>query len=219
VPTLDDITSDLLTQGFAGFESDDDAVLEELAEALGRLVGTRLRRSELVPRASGSGTGISLSERAGFGAFEAHTDGANLRVPPRWSVMRLQPGARTDVSTHLWDVWALPLSPERVDILRRAMFTVRGGARPFYTSILREIGGVSIVRLNRTCMTPLTRAGAAAAEDLVMSLFSRRPIVHEWTPSSGLVFDNWRMIHARPAVDEDTASDRRLDRILVGGQP
>ena len=99
------------------------------------------------------------------------------------------------------------------------MFTVRGGASPFYTSILREIGGVSIVRLNRTCMSPLTRAGAEAAEDLVMSLLSRRPIAHEWSPSGGLVFDNWRMIHARPAVDEDTAPDRRLDRILVGGQP
>lgn len=217
-PIIDEIVPGLSEQGFARFESESEEAFETLAAELRGPRAGRLDRAELAPRVRRGARSFSLSHIHGLGAFEAHTDGAHLRRPPRWSVMRLKPGARTGTPTNLWDFLSLALAPERTNFLRRAMFVVRGGGSPFYTSILREHETLPIVRFNRACMSPVTRTSALAADDLVTTLMLTEPIEHRWVDGEILIFDNWRMIHARPSVGRGDAQTRRLERILIGGE-
>jgi alpha-ketoglutarate-dependent taurine dioxygenase len=218
VPILDDIAPTLRKRGFARFDSSDEEAFGDFATELGGAAAAKLTPSELVPRRSSGGRSASLSEMYGLGAFEAHTDGAHLRIPPRWSVMRLAPAARTQTPTVLWDFWALALGPDRIDVLRRTMWVARGGAAPFYTSIVRDHEGGLIVRFNRACMDPVGRTTAQAGDELVTTLMLTAPVQHHWEPGAGLVFDNWRMLHARPALDKHGEQSRRLERILIGGE-
>jgi len=95
------------------------------------------------------------------------------------------------------------------------MWAVRGEGGTFYTSVLRQHGESQIVRFNRICMRPVSRAGAEAGETLARALLVTTPVAHQWRPGQALLLDNWRMLHARPAVTRNDAQTRRLERVLV----
>ncbi len=206
----------LRPHGWTTVEVDQDASLQEVAESiLGCDVGKVSKASTLVPREQHAATPFSLSSTFGLAAFDAHTDGAAEPCPPRWGLLRLSEGTSTKIPTLLWDMRTLNLPPTHLDVLRRAMWTVRGGSHTFYTSILRRYGEQDMWRYNRVRMQPVGRMGAQAADRLAHTLLLSARIEHRWEPGQVLVFDNWRVLHARPAIGKGEAETRRLERLLV----
>jgi hypothetical protein len=218
---MNDFEFDAGALGRNGWTTFGFPVTEDLATAAAQLLPTRageLTSSSLTPRAARKGRPHSLSDMYGLDAFEAHTDGGHLVFPPRWSLMRLAKDASTQTPTMLWDFESLGLSDRLLSGLRRSMWVVRGGGRSFYSSILREGKDWRMVRFNRACMSPVSRSGESVAEELVSSLTWTTPIEHVWRADCVLVLDNWRVLHARPAVSERDASTRRIDRLLISGE-
>jgi hypothetical protein len=181
VETADRALEALAERGWAVLEVDNDVPLHQVADGLlGKGDVERSRLTALVPRAQQDAKPFSLSSSFGLGAMEAHTDGATEAVPPRWCFLRTAPGALTRTPTVFWDIRALDLPAAQLDVLRRAMWVVRGGSRTFYTSVLRRHGNEEIVRFNRVCMRPIGPAGAQAGEKLATTLLLSAPTEHRW---------------------------------------
>lgn len=216
IVTIDDIRGSLVDRGSVTLAASSGTPLQEIADSvLGPGAGVRSKFTTLTPRAQQEASTFSLSAKHGLAAFDAHTDGAAELLPPRWCVMRLAAGAVTKTPTLLWDFRSLRLPEDRLGRLRRGMFVVRGGPQLFYTSILRAHGDSDIVRFNRVCMEPTGRGGATVADDLATTLLLATPLEHHWEADQVLVFDNWRVLHARPTVGKGDAETRRLERLLI----
>jgi hypothetical protein len=185
---------------------DDRVELSEVAEILG-VSGSDQR--VLVARERQDARPGTLSGRYGLAVFPWHTDGAHHVLPPRLSVMRSR--TPTSTPTLLLDAQGLLAGEPALGIqLGRQAWLVRGGARPFYSSIVDLSGRV---RLNRHVMTA-TSAAAVAAELAFQALIEdAEPIAHAWKANELLLLDNARFLHARPAVGEND-SDRQLERLL-----
>jgi hypothetical protein len=214
--TTDCIVGALARHGWMALDAEESTPLEEVARAvLGRHAPERLQPSILWPREQRAASPFSLSSTFGLATFDAHTDGAAHPVPPRWCFLRLTPGSVTKTPTLLWDIPTLGLEARRLDVLRRAMWVVSSGARTFYTSVLRRHGAREIWRFNRVCMRPVSRRAAQAGEELASTLLLSAPTAHHWKHHEVLVFDNWRVAHARPGVGKRDVETRRLERLLV----
>jgi len=191
--------------GFARLRWPRDVPLGELASAARmRVVDHRLLRAREREHAR-PGT---LSARFGREAFPWHTDGAHLGLPPRISLMRaLEPSVTPTL------VLDLQLHLESADDLRRGLrrgvWTVHGGGRPFHAPAISSHGQI---RFNAAIMTPRTFEAmeAHAALESLLAAASGTPCT--WSDADHvLVIDNARMLHARPPVEDEA---RRLERTL-----
>src|SRR5207302_499320 len=80
----------------------------------------------------------SLSGLYGLNEFPFHSEGAYYRVPPRWVLLRLAQGARSDTATSLLDVRALDLPKELLNALHREIWIVAGKPGHFLSPILNS---------------------------------------------------------------------------------
>jgi hypothetical protein len=83
-------------------------------------------------------------------------------------------------------------------VARCGLWVVRGGSLTFYSSILRRYGEAEVLRFNRTCMQPVSRHSADIGEDFATTLLLTEPVEHTWQIDEVLIFDNGRVVHARP---------------------
>lgn len=156
----------------------------------------------------------TMSSYFGIGAFPFHTDGAYLRVPPRFIVLRLAPGSRSQRPTLLFDGASLGTSREEKQALARDVWFVRGGIRNFLSSVVNDtvIPGHIVVRFDRCCMTPATPHSRELARILDIALESNNPVQIDWIEDRALVLDNWRMLHARGNCHTESSETRLLER-------
>ena len=213
------IREGLTTQGWSLVDWPSDQPALHLADKLGTPEPSRLggplvdtlrpvNQEEARPR--------SLSAIWGLGAFPFHTDGSAQRRPPRYVLLRLASGSASQRPTLLQDFRALPLGRATKKSLARDVWLVNGGRGRFLTSILSStlISGSTILRFDPACMRPCSAPTGAARAVLEACLFS--PAIVDWQPGKLLVFDNWRVLHARAAkAGTDPGIDRVLERIWV----
>jgi hypothetical protein len=192
--------------------------LLDLARQLGTPVPSRSNASivdRLVPTEKETARSRSMSRRYGVGAFPFHTDSANMRVPPRWVLLRLAKEAQSDRATLLHDFWALPLGTEILCAMCREVWLVNGTRPPFYSSILnrRIVNGSALLRFDSCCMRPAHPNFGRSAKVLEETCANFPPTVINWYYGRVLVLDNWRMLHAR--ADGGPNPQRILERVLV----
>ena len=192
--------------------------LHDIAAALGPLrLTTPAREVVTTLRVTGQADSHtnSLSSRHGTGAFPYHTDGAFLRTPPRYGIMRLAPGSTSSRATHLLDFERIRLPAPLKEMCARSVWRVHGRSGWFIAGIIEDFRATRrLVRVDFDCMEPADKSFATLPGQLREAFDEAEPFSVDWDSSYICVFDNWRMLHARAAGPPDPA--RRLERILVG---
>lgn len=189
---------------------------EELAASLGEPVDPWgdgwVQRLE--PRDTGPPN--TYSGLFGLGAFPLHTDLAHWRVPPRYLLLRCGKGY-SDVPTLLLDGAEIVREMD-ADALERAL--VRPRRRQ--SGKLRLLRLWSTPKLDTGCLRwdPVFLQPASAQGHRVFDALRHRLTIATPTqavmvePGEALVIDNWRMLHARPAVPVGRR-DRFLQRVYL----
>lgn len=167
----------------------------------------------LVPRAES--TPNTYSGNFGLGRFPFHTDLAQWPVPPRYLMLRCVKGY-PDVPTLLLDSRVLQ---QRLgtEVMKRAVVRPR---RPQAGEVrlLRLLQGEaeeSLLRWDTVYLRPASRIGEIAFADMARCIgdASPQPVVMV-DHGDTMIIDNWRMLHARPAIPPGRY-DRCLERIYL----
>lgn len=170
---------------------------------------------ELTPLAAGDAPPRSLSAVHGVGSFPFHTDAAHHRQPPRWVVMHCIDPGPAHRPTLLADAARLSLTDRQWRALERAVCWVRSGGRGFLAAIVGHRDGRTMIRYDGGCMAPADPSFAGAAE-LFRDAVSAAPHVRlEWQRDDLVIFDNWRILHARGGASRADSGVRCLQRVLV----
>lgn len=192
-------------------------MIYEVAQQLGRICSPPNRPAvhRLTAVGADSARPNTYSSHFGYASFPFHTDMANWTTPPRYIVLRHCAGD-TSVPTLLMNSRDV-LTNERREDFERQIWSTRAQRRSFVVSVLADRQGVTLFRWDPVVLTPLSPGAAHVTEVLAkkldrMALEDHVPI--EFTPSSILVIDNWRILHGRPAIPEG-AQSRELERVLV----
>jgi alpha-ketoglutarate-dependent taurine dioxygenase len=171
----------------------------------------------LMPKKQEDAHPRSISAIYGTGEFPFHTDGAYMRVPPRFMLLRFIEG-KSDRTTLLLDAYALPFSAEERREMFRDVWVVNGGRGRFLTTVFNNslVSGSTIVRHDRGCMRPAHPAFNRAADILDLRSREIKSVRINWKVGHTLVLDNWRMLHARGSSSLEGVERRVLERVLVG---
>ncbi len=194
--------------------------LVELALALGKPCPSREGNAlidRLMPTERNHARPGTMSFYFGLGRFPFHTDGAYSRIPPRFILLRLAAAAYSLRPTLLCDIAALALRAEEVRALTHDVWIVRGGRRPFLSSILNDslLVGHTILRFDRCCMRPASPRSKRCARIMDAALDNSVPVAIHWSSGKVLVLDNWRVLHARGDGPLDLNEGRVLERASV----
>jgi hypothetical protein len=184
-----------------GFTILDGVTPQSVITQLGRRVG---QSEELTPRAREAASPWSLSGTYGTGPFPWHTDGAVSTDPPRWIVLYAK-----QISGQTYTELLDP-GPDLQLKLRRTVLRVtdnRGRVRHLPASL--PTNGGSRLRWDPRVGTPLTGASLEEVEEQEPSLKV------SWMRGRMLIFDNFRLMHRRPAVSDVT--ERVIERTYVWG--
>lgn len=193
--------------------------LLDLAKRIGTLASQPGNQiiSILRPRTRTNARPNTTSSLYGLDTFPPHTDFAHWPVPPRLLLFR-SIGKPTSTPTLLIDSHTLDLNQRLGPDWQRAVWRVTRVARSFLCSAgLQTTGGYGL-RWDPSVMVPHGDVAAKIAPTL-SSLFAEsiRTVaasVH-WTDCQRLlIVDNWRMLHARPAVSP-LDEGRALLRIAI----
>ncbi|MBF0180036.1 MAG: TauD/TfdA family dioxygenase [Magnetococcales bacterium] len=186
----------------------------EIAQRLGTPVRGRVRSivEVLRPTAPEAAHPASLSRKYGLDAFPFHVDTAHWTVPARFLILSCVSPGEESVPTLLANRDDLHMSDEEQAVAKSAVFLVRNGRNSFYSSIF--ISGRDFVRYDPGCMEPQCQDAIRA-----LAFFSRERVMPyvekiDWQPGESLIIDNWRVLHARDAVNQN-AINRLLFRCLV----
>lgn len=172
--------------------------VEELRTLLSRL-GRYDPNSEvlLTPKEVSQSISYSLSGTYGKSIFPWHTDGAVALHPPRFVAMF---GANIDSrapGTDLLDCHALAELATRT---RRSLLDVRlksGRVIQLRASEVRN--GIRMFRWDSRVCTPRCDATLSRYLETLQPTTSV-----DWKTGRGLIFDNWRMLHRRPAINDSS---------------
>lgn len=211
---------ELLQNGWIEFMCDLSTDSLSIARQFGEPLPSRRGGSlvdPLVPMKQEDAHPRSISAIYGTGEFPFHTDGAYMRVPPRFMLLRFIEG-KSNRTTLLLDACALPFSAEERREMFRDVWVVNGGRGRFLTTVFNNslVSGSTIVRYDRGCMRPAHPAFNRAADILDLRSQENKPVQINWKLGRTLVLDNWRMLHARGSSSLEAAERRVLERVLVG---
>lgn len=168
---------------------------------------------ELTPKATS--TPNTYSGIFGLDRFPFHTDLAHWPIPPRYLLLRCIHGY-ADVPTMILDGRAIA-SEIGAELMGRALVRPRrprcGEVRML--RLWQSDGADEIIRWDTEYLKPASHVG-----ELVFSSF--QSIVEAATAMPAvlvndgdvMVIDNWRMLHARPAIAPNRR-DRRLQRVYL----
>ena len=169
----------------------------------------------LMPRHQTEATPNIYSGVYGYNEFPLHTDLAHWAIPPRYLLLRCISGTK-DVPTRLLDSTFLAdkigeVALERTLVMPRRP-TVRG------RSIFRVLSSIDTKRLFRwdsLFLIPATPRSAEVCDSIGQHL--RRARTNDFTlsdPADTLIVDNWRVLHGRSPVPQQS-SHRRVDRVYL----
>jgi L-asparagine oxygenase len=169
----------------------------------------------LVPRRTS--TPNTYSGIFGFGRFPFHTDLAHWRWPPRYLLLRCVRGF-ADVPTLLIDGRTVAAAVS-LDVMRRAVVRPRRpqkGEMHFLRLWQNGDAGEELLRWDDVFLKPASRVGELAFQKVREHLEAVQPNAIAMSEASDtLIVDNWRMLHARPAIG-DGREHRCLDRVYLG---
>lgn len=168
---------------------------------------------ELTPRAVS--TPNTYSGIFGMGRFPFHTDLAHWPLPPRYLILRCVRGY-ADVPTLILDGHSIAASVGD-GVMRRALVRPRrprdGGIRMVRLLQSEDVG--DIVRWDEAFLlpaSPVAKSAFSRFRDLLGMAASLGAVMVD--DGDVLVIDNWRMLHARPAIPAERR-DRRLERVYL----
>ena len=221
VSTVAELQDRLRHIGWVDVDIVNDGDMLALAADLGRPGPSRPRGpllDRLVPLSPTDAHPRSMSAVFGKGPFPFHTDLAHSSFPPRFVLLRAEQADDSGRQTVLHDLQRLPLTPTDRQLLAHGPFFVRGGRRPFLSSILDQVPRLmtTFLRYDPCCMTPASPSGHDAVLLLKEKTSAVDPVRIEWLPGRTVVLDNWRVLHARTAPRLTRRRNTRiLQRILV----
>jgi hypothetical protein len=189
-----------------------------LAEELGKPVSVRRSEpvlSRLRPTRQDDAKDRSLSSLYGTGAFPFHTDCAHHRIPPRFTLLRLAPGARSNRPTLVVPLEDLPLDSGELARLRNSVWLVNGGRGRFLSPLLTQFRGAAQIRFDEGCMRPAHNRFVHDGEILKDAIAKAQPARMDWEAGWVLIMDNWQVLHARGTTAEAGDEDRVLERVEV----
>ena len=167
----------------------------------------------LRPKGREKSTPNLYSGNFGRDEFPLHTDLAHWFIPPRYFMLRCVKGdARAFTAVLPWRQVLRSMAP--VKILRarfRARTPVRGRAhllafaQRVESNVLHRWDGLFLVPDNDAAMDVASSLKALTAQ-------TTRAVTLE-RPGDTLIVDNWRVLHGRSAVPED--SDRVIERVYL----
>ena len=168
----------------------------------------------LEPRDSGPPN--TYSGLFGLGAFPLHTDLAHWLIPPRYLLLRCGKGY-ADVPTLLLDGTEIVREMD-ADALGRAIVRPRrrqsGELRllRLWSTPMRATG---CLRWDQVFLQPASVEGRRAFDSLRDRLEIATPTqIVMIEPGEAIIIDNWRMLHARPAIPAGRR-DRYLERVYL----
>lgn len=156
----------------------------------------------------------SKSAANGLGEFTFHSDGAFFATPPRYIALRYQGTEATEIPTQLKFVFD-ELHSSEFDYLRNDIWQVRGKTVNFYSSIITNNKiKKQIIRFDNDCMKPNQKDSCA---NLILNGTPKDGLIYSvnWLPGKILIFDNWRILHARPSIPTSEKNKRILKRIMI----
>jgi L-asparagine oxygenase len=204
-----------LERFYSGISTNDLIALVGNAVALGNggpVHQLRPRRVEEAPSNTYSGN-------YGLGEFPLHTDLAHWYLPPRYLLLRCVVGSAA-VPTMVVDGRSI-IDKMGATTLARAFMQPRRPLRGKWP-LLRlyqpvENGSyMHILRWDEKYIKPATEAGARGASIFLNFLVAAPRIqVRLSQPGDTLIVDNWRMLHGRAPVPENS-SNRVIERVYLG---
>lgn len=215
-----DLRRQLDAEGFAKVEFHEELDILNVARALGIPIPSRVGGplvDTLKVLNSESANGNSMSSRFGPNAFPLHTDGAYLRVAPRYILLHHHKPI-TKAGTLTYDTRELTSSPKARDLLLRGVWRLENGCNSFLTTVgTKGAYGHVHVRYDPCVMRPVCPLAIRAAEMLHEDL--QAAVTAEWRyePDCCLVLDNRRFLHGRPSCNELTGI-RELSRVFILGE-
>ncbi|BBF70618.1 TauD/TfdA family dioxygenase [Sphingomonas bisphenolicum] len=167
----------------------------------------------LTPRAAS--TPNTYSGIFGLGRFPFHTDLAHWSLPPRFLLLRCVRGY-ADVPTLLMDGHKIASAVGR-DTMARALVKPRrrqhGELRMH--RLLQAVDGGEVIRWDEVYLKPASPVGNQVSVRLQSLIDQSAPTpVAMIDDGDLLIIDNWRMLHARPAIAQNRR-DRRLERVYL----
>lgn len=169
----------------------------------------------LMPQAAS--TPNTYSGLFGLGSFPFHTDLAHWWRPPRYLLLRCVRGYN-DLPTLLVDGTAL-IDAMGGDLTARALLKPRrpqDGEVRLLRLHERHAGGMKL-RWDSIFLKPASQIGEAIFSEMQSRLANVVPMpIRMVEDGDVLVIDNWRMLHARPAIPSNRR-DRHLERVYLEG--
>jgi alpha-ketoglutarate-dependent taurine dioxygenase len=170
---------------------------------------------ELAPRPAGAPN--TYSGIFGLRPFPFHTDLAHWDVPPRYIVLRCVRGY-ADVPTQLIDGAAVVAKIGPIE-MRRALMTPRRprSGRIDMLRLSQREGFEDVLRWDEVFLKPASRVGQRVVERVRLCIADTEPTSITLVDRGDVaIIDNWRMLHARPAIAVNRR-DRRLERVYLRG--
>lgn len=205
------ILSELNEKGFAYFSTDISIATLDIAKSIGNIykISTMPLIQTLTPRLKKSELDNTYSGNFGIGKFPFHTDLAHWFVPPRYFLLRCIVPAM-NVHTNLIDSTILFNDSENV-LLSRSHFKPR--KKLDRTSNILKLRQERIFRWDSVFIKPINKN----ADRLSMIINERINTVECISFSlckegDCLLIDNWRMLHSRSSISEESM-DRKIERV------
>ncbi len=137
---------------------------------------------------------------------------ANWTTPPRYVLLKML-SQRSAVPTLILPV-SCPLQQVSLTELQHELWVGRARHRTFVCNLLAKRNGDDLFRWDLVSLKPLSNGAARVQVDFEQAINNSESIAIHLDYGEALVIDNWRVLHARPAVRKEDRS-RILERVLV----
>ncbi|WP_148058981.1 hypothetical protein [Pseudomonas chlororaphis] len=210
------IFEELAQFGFTKFSVPDVGVSTvEIANWLGvaaNLPGIS-KVQKLIPRLQSNTNESTYSGNYGLGAFPFHTDMAHWYSPPRFFILRCICPA-PDVKTLIIDFRSIIESIDKIT-LARALFRPRRSLEGQISML--KICEKGLLRWDSLFLLEVNNAARELKKEILTSIASSKPSEAALLGQAEcLIIDNWRVLHGRTEVSEQS-KDRIIERIYLEG--
>lgn len=206
-----------ITVPLVGEQENAAEIIQGIAQSLGRSVLKDV--DTLVPKTQEQARRNSTSAYCGLDVFPCHTDFAHWPTPPRYIALWSAHESETPTQVVPWSSVRLPQNIE--ETWCRATWRVTRVHRPFVCTMHLDRANVQAIRWDQYAMEPndeIARLVKPEIKDLLELARKRDSIQIKWRGDRRvLVLDNWRVMHARPAVSGSDLN-RKLNRVIFGGE-
>lgn len=195
--------------------SNTDKQLIDLASQIGRIYlhpnGDLI--DQVIPKSKIQSIKNTFSYNYQFEAFPFHTDTAFWNLPARFVLMSNAIASNTATTIIHTNQLFTSLSDKEKNILSNAVFLLKTPTANFYSKLLNKLNNTSFFRFDPNCMKAMNKDAIEAKEIIKIKLEAIPVNRITWERPKILIFDNWKTLHARESIGDD--SERLLKRIYI----